>query len=208
MKPYLILLTFLLSLATLCAENKFRAFDLVISDRESGASIPAGTFRLGIGKGDASRWCDEMKDVDIKQTDSTFTYTLRDELLGKGTLTVRVATLSTTQGIVLEVEGIDLVDIRLLWTFTGNPYPVYSVERTAFTVYFGESMRLRTYQGITPFGSEIRLSGKKTDTPYLSAVCPITSGEKLYFCFYQQNREADYNYYLLPALFNRQYIIP
>ncbi|WP_321334238.1 DUF4450 domain-containing protein [uncultured Bacteroides sp.] len=96
---------------------------------------------------------------------------------------------------------------------------VFSVEGTAFICYYGESMKLKVIRGVTPPASDIRLSdahrqdtplllyqsGKKTDAPVLAAACAIKSNEKLYFCFYTQNKEADYNYYMLPALFTREF---
>ena len=84
-------------------------------------------------------------------------------------------------------------------------------------------MKLRTLQAVTP-SDDIRLSnghkdetplmlyesGKRTDRPVLAGCCnlsPIPSQEKvtkplrLYFCFYEQNEKADYNYYMLPDIF-------
>jgi chlorite dismutase len=69
-----------------------------------------------------------------------------------------------------------------------------------------------------PVSSEIRLSdaymqqsplsffesGKKTDAPALAAVLPLKSGQKEYFCIYRQNEKADYNHYMLPALFRKE----
>ncbi|NDV82147.1 DUF4450 domain-containing protein [Bacteroides sp. 51] len=93
-------------------------------------------------------------------------------------------------------------------------YNVFSVEGTAFSAYHGESMRLRIIHGITPPGSDIRLadahrqetplvlfgSGKKTDAPVLAASMQLNNNEKLYFCFYTQNKKADYNYFMLPTV--------
>ena len=73
-------------------------------------------------------------------------------------------------------------------------------------------MKLRTVHGVSPIGSDIRLSdghkqasplalfnsGKKTDAPVISALYPWKPQEMLYFCFYQR---ADYNYFMLPDLF-------
>ena len=95
-------------------------------------------------------------------------------------------------------------------------YHVFSIEGNAFTTYYGESMKLRTVHGVSPIGSEIRLSdghkqasplalfnsGKKTDAPVISALCPWKPQEKLYFCFYQR---GDYNYFMLPGLFGKEH---
>ena len=84
-------------------------------------------------------------------------------------------------------------------------------------------MKLRTLQAVTP-SDDIRLSnghkdetplmlyesGKRTDRPVLAGRCnlsPTLSQEKdtkpfrLYFCFYEQNEKADYNYFMLPDIF-------
>jgi hypothetical protein len=93
------------------------------------------------------------------------------------------------------------------------------VEGSAFTLYYGESMKLKVVQGVTPPTSDIRLSdakkqttplefcssGKKTDAPALSGVFSLQPNEKYYFCFYLQNKDADYNYYMLPDLFTKEY---
>lgn len=120
---------------------------------------------------------------------------------------------------------------RLYWVFggaSGKPLTegfdlqpgycadnVFSVEGNAFTAYYGESMQLRTVHGVVPPSSEIRLSdayrqfspdelfhsGKRTDAPVLAAALPMQEGESYYFCFYRQNKRADYNYFRLPSLF-------
>lgn len=78
-------------------------------------------------------------------------------------------------------------------------------------------MKLRTVHGITPPFPDIRLasaycqtsplalfnSGKKTDAPVIAAMYEWDTKEKIYFCFYKQNAKADYNYFMLPALFER-----
>jgi len=237
---------------TICAMagDKNRAFETAINGTKSGSCIllskapefsfhlpqMAGNFRLGVANGQNSLWGSELKKVTMKESKGTFTYTLSDPLLGNGNLTIRVVGLSDTDGIVLEVEGMDLAEgLQLMWSFGGcygkvlndrkdsklEPpyckYNVFSVEGTAFSVYYGESMRLRIIHGVTPLQSDIRLSdahkqqsplaffesGKETEAPALAAATPITNGKKLYFCFYTQNQKADYNYYMLPELFQR-----
>ncbi len=95
---------------------------------------------------------------------------------------------------------------------------VFSVEGGTFSLYYGQSMGLRMIRAITPPSSEIRLSdafvqdsplaffesGKKTDAPALAAVLPLKNGQKEYFCLFRQNRKADYNYYMLSALFDKE----
>lgn len=135
----------------------------------------------------------------------------------------------------MEVSGERLPEeFKLCWAFgacdgaddsavTDNSIPVascfhnvFSIEGNAFTTYYGESMKLRTVHGVSPIGSEIRLSdghkqasplalfnsGKKTDAPVISALYPWKPQEKLYFCFYQR---GDYNYFMLPGLFGKEH---
>lgn len=199
----------------------------------------AGTFRLGIVRGEKSFWLSEQPFDLQKAKNGTLTYIFTDIVEKKSELTLQVIPLSDSEGFILEVSAKGIPDdTQLAWGFgacavtngedvrqtTSAPIlpalcadNVFSVEGSAFTVYYGESMKLRVVQGITPPASDIRLSdahrqqspldfhrsGKKTDAPALAATCPLKSGEKLYFCFYKQNQKADYMYYMLPALFNK-----
>ena len=112
----------------------------------------------------------------------------------------------------MEVSGERLPEeLKLCWAFgacdgaddsavTDNSIPVascfhnvFSIEGNAFTTYYGESMKLRTVHGVSPIGSEIRLSdghkqasplalfnsGKKTDAPVISAYTRGNPQEKL-----------------------------
>lgn len=193
----------------------------------------AGNFRIGIAQGENSLWASNLKKVGVKESKGRLTYTLTDPLLGKGSVYVHVASLADTDGILLEVEAENLPEgVQLMWSFGGcynntlqHPADsklkpayckdnVFSVEGTAFSAYYGESMRLRVMHGITPLASDIRLadahrqqtplelfaSGKKTDAPVLAAATPLNNNEKLYFCFYTSNAKADYNYYMLPGV--------
>lgn len=198
----------------------------------------AGNFRIGIVRGEKSSWGSDLRRVSVKNNKGKLTYTLKDPLLGDGTITVRATKLTDSDGIIVEVQPENVpADVQLVWSFGGSygkvlddktdsklkpeycKYNVFSVERTSFTVYYSESMKLKLFMGVTPLESDIRLSdahqqqspltlfqsGKETDAPTLSATCPIKESEKLYFCFYTQNKKADYNYYMLPALFNREF---
>jgi hypothetical protein len=198
----------------------------------------AGHFRIGVVNGKRSLWGSELQSVKLTQGKGQLTYILQDKLLGSGELIVKVSKLSESDGLVMEVEGKEIPQgVQLFWSFGGSYgkvlekkqesdlKPIYckdnvfSVEGNAFTVYYGESMKLKVIQGVVPASSEIRLSdahqqasplaffrsGKQTDAPALAATCPIVSGEKLYFCLYTQNEKADYNAYLLPALFKREF---
>lgn len=173
----------------------------LISVQAQPLTPPAGTFRLGISKGADSHWLAPQEKV-------------------KGIVFLRKA-LPDTRGFILEVTVASLQQAdTLFWSF-GDCRPdmdinVFSVEGQAFTCYYGESMKLRTLQAVTPT-DDIRLSnghqdktplqlyesGKRTDRPVLAGRCPLTANGKLYFCFYEQNAQADYNYFMLPELFNK-----
>lgn len=198
----------------------------------------AGNFKLGIIAGTQSRRASDFESIKVKKEKGKIIYTLKDKLLQKGIVIIRVASLSDSEGFVMEVESSGLpADIDLFWSFGGcygkilpdktqshlEPayckYNVFSVEGNAFTVYYGESMKLKVVQGIVPPDSDIRLSdahkqstplefynsGKKTDAPALTAVCKLNDNEKVYFCFYMQNKKADYNYFMLPELFAKEF---
>ncbi|WP_297329008.1 DUF4450 domain-containing protein [uncultured Bacteroides sp.] len=160
---------------------------------------PAGIFRLGIGEGRTSRWLSANKDIPG--------------------ITFHWKALPDTRGFILEVNVTEKCKADTLYWSFGDCQPdvavnVFSIEGQAFTCYYGESMKLRTVHGILP-GDDIRLSngnksddpqmlyhsGKRTERPLLVGRYPLTSNNTLYFCFYQQNVKADYNYYMLPSLF-------
>lgn len=162
---------------------------------------PAGTFRLGIGQGENSRWLPAGEKV-------------------QG-MAFQWKALPDTRGFLLEVSITNLSKADMLYWSFGDCLPdadvnVFSVEGQAFTCYYGESMKLRTVQAVVPT-DDIRLSngkrdetprmlyesGKRTDRPVLAGRCALTKGAKLYFCFYEQNAKADYNYYSLPDLFSQ-----
>jgi hypothetical protein len=95
---------------------------------------------------------------------------------------------------------------------------VFSREINAFTMYYGTTARLRVMMGVMPLQTTTRLSdarqldspcafwnsGKKTDAPALAGCNDLLDGETYYYCIYRQNQSADYNYYLLPALFEKE----
>lgn len=193
----------------------------------------SGTFRLGVACGNESRWLDQCK-INKKGQTYTIKDPLWKEGEVKLTLcplTESEGFIMEVSGEKLP-EGTRLCwafggcDDTQVATATDNRIPVaachdnvFSVEGNAVTVYYGAVMRLRTIHVLTPLGSDIRLSdarrqdaplllfhsGKKTDTPVISALCPWKPQEKLYFCFYKQNAKADYNYFMLPALFEKEF---
>lgn len=113
---------------------------------------PAGTFRLGISKGTDSHWLAPQENV-------------------KG-IAFRWKALPDTRGFILEVAVTSLQQANILFWSFGDCQPdmdinVFSVEGQAFTCYYGESMKLRTLQAVTPT-DDIRLSnGHQDKTPLL-----------------------------------------
>lgn len=191
----------------------------------------AGNLKMGIISGNQSVWLNNPKNIKTSKTGSGIAYEVSDPLLGKGKLIIRAVVIPGTDGIVIETEAIGVpAALKLFWSFGGaygkiitdtpglSPLyckdNVFSVEGNAFTLYYGESMALKTFQGVVPDGSEIRLSdarrqseplaffqsGKKTDAPALAATVSLQAGKKYYFCFYQR---GDYNYFMLPDLFQK-----
>lgn len=190
----------------------------------------AGSFRLGVIVDSESRWLDQCT---IRQ--KGVTYTVEDRLWKDGTIQLIICPLVHGRGFIVEISGERLPeDLQLCWAFGGcdgsaratitdNLIPtaasfhnVHSIEGNAFTTYYGASMRLRVTQGVAPLDSELRLadghqqsspltlyhSGKKTDAPVIAALTPWKRGEKCYISIYQR---ADYNYYMLPEVFEEAY---
>ncbi len=194
----------------------------------------AGNFRLGIQDRGESSWINDSKNIIVTEKKGKLTYVVKHKLLKNGKLIIRVSGLANSKGLIMEIESKDTPPtLQLIWSF-GGCYGkiladkkdsqmkaiyckdnVFSIEGNCFTCYYGESMKLKVIQGVTPPDSEIRLSdahqqetpvslfqsGKITDAPALSGSTPMLKDKKLYFSFYVQNKKADYNYFMLPTLF-------
>ena len=197
----------------------------------------AGSLKFGIMAGEKSKWLSDAAVESKLVNDDAISYTLKDPILGKGELIVEAMVLNNTDGLVLKVISKNTPkDLQLLWCYGGAygktvangkeylkpiycPDNVFSVEQTAFTLYYGESMALRTVEGVMPVSSDIRLadaykqqspralfdSGKNTIAPLLTGVLPMNAGTAEYFAIYKQNRTADYNHHLLPELFEKEW---
>ncbi len=97
------------------------------------------------------------------------------------------------------------------------PNNVFSRENNTFTVYYGSCTSLRVMMGVAPMDTETRLgnarsmdnplmlweSGKKTDAPVMVARNPLQANSTYYYCIYRQNKNSDYNAFMLPALFQQ-----
>lgn len=198
----------------------------------------SGNLKFGIIDGEQTcKWLNELKTIDCRTGENKITYILKDPLLDRGTLIIKAIPLKKTDGIIIEVSANDIpTGMQLLWSYGGasgkilkendtkilNPIyckdNVFSIEHTAFTLYYGESMKLKTIEGVMPITSKIRLSDsflqesptslfnsdKNAEFPVLAAILPLNRNSKEYFCIYKQNKQADYNYYMLPALFHEE----
>lgn len=197
----------------------------------------AGNLKFGIVKEGKSKWIQNAEQIKCDLKNHVLTYSISDSLLKKGEITFRTIPLKNTDGILIEVSAIRIPEgVHLFYTFGGaygkvlsadEPYAllpkyckdnVFNVERTAFTLYYGESGNLKVLQGILPLTAEIRISdanrqesplalhdsSKKTEAPVLTAIIPLKNNNKEYFCIYRQNAKADYNYFMLPELFEKE----
>lgn len=189
----------------------------------------AGSLEFGIIQGGKSKWLKDFPGTKVSADRCSVKYILRGETSGE--LVIEALSLPDTDGLILQVLARDFpAGTKLFWAYGGASgktasgpellpeycrHNVFSVEGTAFTTYYGESMKLKVIQGVMPPESEIRLSdafrqdtplaffesGKKTDAPALAAILPLKNGRKEYFCIYRQNGVADYNHFMLPELF-------
>lgn len=196
----------------------------------------SGNLKFGIiNNNGKDKWLSEFENIEITdKTNKSIQYVLTDPIIGKGKIIVNAKVISSSAGLILELESSRLPSNRtLIWSYGGASgkvlgnneygrlfpqycrYNVFSVEQTAFTLYYGESMKLKILNAVMPLCSEIRLadayiqqspasyfeSGKKTTAPALAGKLELTNNKKEYFCIYKQNEEADYNHFMLPELF-------
>lgn len=198
----------------------------------------AGNIEFGVISGEKSKW---VKDFEVKKTVSkdnrSLSFHFSDPILSKGLIKIDIITLSDSNGTIIKLYAENIPkEARLVWAYGGasakmpqnnsleflKPIDcannIFSVEGTAFTTYYGESMKLKTLNIVTPPESDIRISdsfyqdspalllnsGKKTKAPLLTADLLLENSKDNYFCLYKQNDKADYNYYMLPALFEKE----
>lgn len=175
---FVILISFLLPTSLLAQTNVWAP--RVVPDHAAGFSFHrptlAGIFRIGLQKGNDSFWLGERDGVVEKEGNGLLVYTVK-EPWGGGTLLLRAARLSTTDGLVMQVEASGMPDsVLLIWSFGGcydrkvDPKEalrllpdyckdnVFSVEGNSFTAYYGTTMDLKVMMGVVPSGGEIRLS--------------------------------------------------
>ncbi|WP_281337009.1 DUF4450 domain-containing protein [Flavobacterium eburneipallidum] len=79
-----------------------------------------GNFKLGIQKGDKSKWITEATKIDTRYTLGIMYYKIQDPTLGNGELLLEVIALKNTEGFGLKVTGNNIPkDIALIWAFGG-----------------------------------------------------------------------------------------
>lgn len=79
-----------------------------------------GNFKLGIQKGDKSKWITEVKTIDTRYTLGIMYYKIQDPILGNGELLLEVIALKNTEGFGLKITGNNIPkDISLIWAFGG-----------------------------------------------------------------------------------------
>jgi hypothetical protein len=174
----------------------------------------AGQLRIGIANGNESRWISKKSDSDvtltIRQLKSTDGFIVKVERRKSGNAPMQ---LFWAFGGCSDKPGSYTADAFAAEDCRDN---VFSVEGNAFVTYYGESMKLRVTSGVTPIGSVVRLcdgnaqasplalynSGKRTDAPVICGACDWLTDDPLYICIYKQNAAADYNYYMLPGVFD------
>jgi len=195
----------------------------------------AGTLRIGVSTQGASKWFSEFASVKMKSSEKEIKYILKDELIGKGVIEFLIRPLEDSKGAVMKLNSDNIPKgLQLIWTYGGASnnkvdiemwkpvilpkdcyQNVFSIEGNSFTLYYGNSRKLKILEGLTPAGGKLRLadanqqtnpiqllkSGKKTVAQVLTADFKMVDGQDYYFCFYFLNPAADYNYFMLPKLF-------
>lgn len=79
-----------------------------------------GNFKLGIQKGDKSKWITEAKTIDTRYTLGIMYYKIQDPILGNGELQIEVIALKNTEGFALKVSSSNIPkDVSLIWAFGG-----------------------------------------------------------------------------------------
>ena len=79
-----------------------------------------GNFKLGIQKGDNSKWITQAQAIDTRYSLGIMYYKIQDPILGSGELLLEVIALKNTEGFGLKVTGNNISkDISLIWAFGG-----------------------------------------------------------------------------------------
>lgn len=89
---------------------------------EFGLYMPrlGGTLRLGLIKGESSKWLIDAKHMEARYNAGSMRYEIADPLLTPGKLKLKLLALPDADGMILQVEGENIPpDTRLFWAFGG-----------------------------------------------------------------------------------------
>ena len=89
---------------------------------EFGLYMPrlGGTLRLGIIRGEQSKWLIEADQIEARYNNGSMRYTISDDLLGDGELKLKLLALADADGMILQMSGVNLPDdLCLFWAFGG-----------------------------------------------------------------------------------------
>ncbi|MEO5562951.1 MAG: DUF4450 domain-containing protein, partial [Chitinophagaceae bacterium] len=64
-----------------------------------------GNFKLGLVKGDSSKWIINARDIQTKYRPGSMLYTIKDDLLNEGTLSITAMALYEMEGLIVKVEA-------------------------------------------------------------------------------------------------------
>ncbi|MBW4889548.1 DUF4450 domain-containing protein [Mucilaginibacter sp. HMF5004] len=79
-----------------------------------------GNLHFGLGSGSSSKWLIEAKNIEARYRAGSMIYTIHDELLGKGTLTVTVLAGAETESVIIKTELNNVIaPVTLYWAFGG-----------------------------------------------------------------------------------------
>lgn len=79
-----------------------------------------GNFKLGIQKGDNSKWITQAQAIDTRYSLGIMYYKIQDPILGNGELLLEVIALKKTEGFALKVIGNNIPkEVSLIWAFGG-----------------------------------------------------------------------------------------
>lgn len=79
-----------------------------------------GNLRFALINKEQHKWLIEAKEISTRYRPGSMIYTIKDPLLGNGTLSITVLALSAAEGMVLRISGNQLPDgLQLAWVFGG-----------------------------------------------------------------------------------------
>ena len=79
-----------------------------------------GTLRLGLVRGDHSKWLIEANQIEARYNNGSMHYAISDELLDGGELKLKLLALADADGMILQMSGVNLPDdLCLFWAFGG-----------------------------------------------------------------------------------------